>query len=335
VGSTFNPLFVVGDSNPFPLLVPAGIVCAFRDLQGDIWMAGPPGLWQSRGGQFQPVALPTEALHGDIQAFARSADGDLWVAVRTSQLRALFRRHGGTWRRFETPGSAQAQMPTVITTDSSGRTWIGYPDGRVVRVQGDSTVLLIAETAHLGSITAIHVHGEHVWLGGSAGLLFWDGSRLRIFGTRNAPIRGITGIVETATGELWLNGADGITHIYESEVRRGLREADYRAGTETFNYLDGLDGSAPQLRPLPSAILGTNGRIWFTTEASVAWMDPARIERNVILPPVQIRSIEAGGKNYTASALINLPAHTSDLHFSYTALSLGVPERVRFRYQLV
>lgn len=335
VGSTFNPLFVVGDATAQPRL-PAGIQCAYRDLEGNIWMAGPPGLWESRGGAFRSVALPKEAIHGDVQAFARSADGDLWLSVRTTTIRGVFRRRGDRWERFVSPANAREQIATVITTDSAGRTWLGFPDERVVRIKGESlAVMSAAEGLRVGSVTAIQVHGDHVWVGGPGGLMFFDGARFRPLTPVGGSIRGITGIVETASGELWLNGADGITRLAMAEVRRAMREPGYRAVDERLNHLDGLDGSAPQMRPFPSAVEGSHGRLWFTTESSVAWIDPAHIHRNLLPPPVQLNSVEAAGRSYKTDHAVTLPAHTSDLHVSYTALSLAIPERVRFRYQLI
>jgi hypothetical protein len=50
---------------------------------------------------------------------------------------------------------------------------------------------------------------------------------------------------------------------------------------------------------------------------------------------VAIGSLTANGKRYASLTDLRLPAPTRDLEISYTALSLTIPERVRFRYQLV
>jgi len=147
-------------------------------------------------------------------------------------------------------------------------------------------------------------------------------------------LRGITGIVETADGDLWLNGAGGVTHIGAAEVRRALKDPAYRARAERFDYHDGLDGQAPQVRPLPTAIQGTDGRLWFTTETGVTWIDPMHIRRNGLAPPVQIREVSAAGKRYAGAGRVRLPKRTTQLQIGYTALSLAMPDRVRFQYRL-
>jgi signal transduction histidine kinase len=48
-----------------------------------------------------------------------------------------------------------------------------------------------------------------------------------------------------------------------------------------------------------------------------------------------IRRLTAGNKVYPIGPDLTLPVHTTALRIDYTAFSLSIPERVRFRYQLV
>jgi signal transduction histidine kinase len=60
-----------------------------------------------------------------------------------------------------------------------------------------------------------------------------------------------------------------------------------------------------------------------------------RMRRNSLPPPVTIWSVTAGNRTYPVTAdALRLPVHTSKLAIEYTAGSLTVPERVRFRYKL-
>jgi signal transduction histidine kinase len=63
-------------------------------------------------------------------------------------------------------------------------------------------------------------------------------------------------------------------------------------------------------------------------------VDPAGPVVNSIAPPVQIEAVKADGKVYSVLQDLRLPALTRDLEFDYTALSLVMPQRVRFRYRL-
>jgi hypothetical protein len=57
----------------------------------------------------------------------------------------------------------------------------------------------------------------------------------------------------------------GRHRVPADEVARFVRERAQRIRAETFDFEDGLDGIAPQLRPLPSAAEGADGKMWFAT----------------------------------------------------------------------
>jgi signal transduction histidine kinase len=84
----------------------------------------------------------------------------------------------------------------------------------------------------------------------------------------------------------------------------------------------------------PSAVQTTDGRIWFATTLGVAWINPKRVIRNVVPPPVFIEAVIANGRKYDISTSLKLPPRIANLQIGYTATSLTIPERVRFRYKL-
>jgi hypothetical protein len=83
-----------------------------------------------------------------------------------------------------------------------------------------------------------------------------------------------------------------------------------------------------------TAIEATDGRLWFATDNGLAWIDPAHLSKNMVPPPVSIRSLATEVKKYEPATALKLPAGTHRLRIEYAALSLSVPERVRFRYRL-
>jgi hypothetical protein len=185
----------------------------------------------------------------------------------------------------------------------------------------------------VGTITTLVARGTRIWIGGELGVAVLEAGRIRAF-TATEPLRGISGLVETEQGDLWMNGATGITRIAAAEVRRAVRDSSYRATGELFDDHDGLLGRATIVRPVPTAVEGTDRRLWFTTERGIAWIDPARIRRNPLPPPVQIRAVSVANKRYGAVDRVALPPRTTQLQIAYTALSLAVPDRVKFRYRL-
>jgi signal transduction histidine kinase/ligand-binding sensor domain-containing protein len=340
LGRFLSPLLSVGDRIATHSGGPHDITCAYRDLSGGLWFGGPRGMWHAPadasplGIRFTRVPLPDEPGPGDVQAIAHTLGGDLWASIRGGRMKGVFRRQGAAWSLAPLPPGLSNEIALTVVADSAGRVWLGYAQNRLVLATDDSVrVYSDSDGLHVGSVTALLVHGPRLWIGGESGLTMLDRGRFRSIAATET-LRGISGIVETPDGDLWLNGAGGVTHVDAAEVRRALEDPAYRARAERFDYHDGLNGEAPQIRPLPTAVQGTDGRLWFATDNGVAWIDPRNIKRNELAPPVQIRSVRASDTTYDVDDRIALPARTTQLQIAYTALSLAMPDRVRFRYRL-
>jgi signal transduction histidine kinase/ligand-binding sensor domain-containing protein len=305
------------------------IQCAYRDRHGVVWLGGASGLWRLQGSAFVRVALPADGAGQGIQAIAVDGADRLWISLVR---KGVYRRTGRAWKKLD----FQRDPAVSILSDGAGRTWLGYTNNRLVRVEGDtSRTLTTADGLRVGNVLAIEAQGEHVWIGGELGLAqLAHGRVVPLTGVDGDTFRGTSGIVETASGELWLNGAAGVTRIDPKEVRDALRDTTHRVRFERFDFHDGLDGVPAQIRPLPTAIEGSDGRLWFVTGTAVMWLDPRSLLRNRLPPPVQIRSLAVGDTSYAPVDTQTLSTGTEAFQIRYTALSLSVPEHVRFRYQL-
>jgi signal transduction histidine kinase len=214
--------------------------------------------------------------------------------------------------------------------------WFGYTNNQVAVLDGDRIqVFGPRDGLHIGNIMAIYGRGGMIWIGGEFGLQVYDQGRiLDIKAIDDELLRGISGIIETANGDLWLNGLSGIFHIRQADLYRALTALDYRVKGERFSKEDGLPGFATQIRPLPTVIESGDGRLWFAQSDGVVWLDPACAEKIVMTPPVTIQSISADDKTYDIVLPLRLPAHTASVQITYTAVSLSAPTAIRYRYQL-
>ncbi|MBV9879799.1 MAG: hypothetical protein JO180_04845 [Gemmatirosa sp.] len=336
-GDAYGRLALVGDSGRTREDPPSRVTAVRRDLDGEVWVGGVPGLWHGRDGQFAAVALPRELQQCVLAAIARARDGTLWVS---GQRRGTFRRRGAAWERYGAPDT----YAQTITADSAGHVWLGYQGGRLVREgEGASRIYGAGDGLRVGSVLTVAVHDRRVWVGGELGVAVLDdrapdgndgdgGARFSPLVTADGPFRSVSGIVVTADAA-WLRDADGVARMPAAEVERALREPEYRARAERFDARDRVDGPASVVGP--TAVLGTEGRLWVAWIGGLGWIDPAHVRRNRVPPPVLVRALAAGDRVYPAAGRVTLPERTRALSVAYTALSLAVPERVRFRYRLV
>ncbi len=303
----------------------------YRDTDGRVWFGGPDALAHLDNDAVVATPLP-EALHGwDVQLITRDRDGTLWLSMMSQ---GVFRVADGRWSLFE---PLPKNMAIAETTDAQGTMWFGYTDSRVARVQGRDVRLFDARDGlKIGHVTAILAQGGQIWAGGELGFA-------RLNGAAFVPVRsgcdssfsGISGIVATPSGDLWLNAIGGIVHLRHEELQRVIGDSGHPAQCEIFDSLDGVAGFPIQTRPQPTALATTDGRLWFALSSGIISIDADHLVRNALAPPVNIRSIGSDGKVYpNRGAILRLPIHTEDVRVDYTAGSLTIPERVHFRYKL-
>jgi signal transduction histidine kinase len=214
--------------------------------------------------------------------------------------------------------------------------WLGYPGNRIAMIDDGVVREFTAEDGiKIGTVTTVNAGHDHVLVGGELGLALFDGQRFHsLTADRIEALNGISGIIETSDGDVWLNGSLGIVRVSAAELQQALENADHDMTYRVFDYEDGLPGIAQQVNPIPTAVVGGDGRLWFATNHGVAWIDPTRILTNDLPPPVTISAISSGSEGYSLSGDLRLPSSVRQIEIDYTALSLSIPERVQFRYML-
>jgi PAS domain S-box-containing protein len=309
---------------------------AYRAPDKTFWFSGEHCLWHLVGDDFVRVNLPLEMMNQFefLQTITADQQGGIWVSFGRY---GLYRLADGIW----TPYGGRDDLPkTAILfefTDSLGRVWFGYTNSQLAVLDGDRVRRFgPSDDLQVGNITAISGRGPEIWIGGEFGLEQFDQGRFRkIAAVDDNSLRGISGIVETPEGDLWLNAISGIFHIRKAEISEALKDSAYRVKGEHFGRREGLSGVATQLRPLPTAIEGTDGRLWFGSRNGVVWLNPTtHSEKRTVPPLITIQSVSADDKFYAPDPRLSLPVHTSSVQVSYTAVSLSDPEAIRFRYKL-
>jgi len=310
---------------------------AYRAPDKTFWFGGEGGLWHLANGSFTRVDLPPElalAQWGSaLTAITQDRSGGMWVSFGPY---GQYRFQGGAWTKY----GGRREWPTsgvlIEFTDTLGRIWFGSTRNRMAVLDGDRMQAFGAKDGvQVGNITAIYGKGSEIWIGGEFGLQLFDQGRFHtIQAIDKGSLRGISGIVETTNGDLWLNGLEGIFHLRREEIAEALKIPTYKVSGDRFGRQDGLPGLPSQLARMPTAFEGTDGRLWFAVRDGVVWLDPARASKTIPPPPVTIQSVSADDKGYELSQQLRFPARTSNVQISYAAVSLSDPEATRFRYKL-
>lgn len=260
-------------------------------------------------------------------AVAVDAAGTPWVSVHKA---GILRLEGDHWL----PHPQLRQQDALVICAAGGSVWFGYSGSLAIRVDpgGGLSRYTDADGLSVGNITAIHEDDAAVVIAGEQGIALKVGPRFHVL--TGEVFNGITGIASSPDGSLWLNGSKGILRMSLASLKKAVLSPEHALDYRLFDAYDGLAGVALQEGLTATAARGADGLLWFSTSQGVAVVDPQHLEHNAIPPHVIVRGVIADDKAYPAAAAVKLPRGTNRVEIDYTATSLSIPERVRFKFRM-
>ena len=311
---------------------PLGVRRLDRAPDGSLVLAGDRGLERHRADRVEHVALPDEVRA--LGATARIKDvvagnRDIW----------LWTGHFGLWHyldgRWTRSAQALPEQPAEIAVDARGRSYFGYRGNRLGIVDGSAVREYgAADGVDIGGFELI-VPGEPLLITGEKGMQALQGGRFRhLRFALDGGLGQISGLVRDADGKRWLNAQRGLYRIDAHAWERSMANPDIPLEGTLFDALDGYVGGASTTVTARAAVAAPDGTLWFAGERGLASVDPRKIGVNAATPDVQIMGLGAQGQRYSAERAIRLPEGAEDVQVDYTAPSLRMPQRVRFRYRL-
>jgi signal transduction histidine kinase/ligand-binding sensor domain-containing protein len=314
----------------FAPLIAASHTTLFASGDGALWYYNHGFVHRVQNDRVTRLAMPDGVIDERIRAIAEDGEGTLWISWGRF---GVYQLKDGAWTGKVDLGGLPAA--DVAGSDPAGSVWFGFADSRVSRHSATGTrVFSASDGLDVGDAEVIVAHDGAVWVGGEFGVARLDNDRFQSVGPdRVAPFSGISGIGRTADGDFLFNGLFGVVRMKADAVRRMFADPAYSPAYDLYDQADGLPGVAQQGWHSPTVVTGADGRIWLVSNTGVAFF-AHKAERNALPPPVTILSVTAKGIPYAIGQRLSLPKGTSSLAIAYTAASLAVPEKVRFRYLL-
>jgi len=256
--------------------------------------------------------IPQGALSSfNVRWIHEARDGTVWLATFGGGLNYL--RDGRFAALTEQDGLADNRV-TCLHADETGALWIGTARG-LSRLYQDQVFAYSA----FDELSDVHVNQ----------------------------------IIEDDLGFLWLGTPNGIWRFDKRQLSDCVAGKTVALESVLFDEADGMISRETTAARQPSACKGPDGRLWFPTGHGVVVVDPSRVRRNDCLPQVHVEEVRATGQVLRLSGVdstgagagrgeeaplvssVTIPAGGAKyLEILYTATSLTVPEKVRFRYQL-
>lgn len=303
----------------------------YVDRSNGVWVGFEHGFARLEGSRLRFVTLPG-GVKGGVVGWLETSGGLLCASVLDQ---GVFCKDAKGWERAPAPLGTMRRAPVQMVSDAGERLWLNYEDHLVLLDGARQTVFSGKDGLTVGSIEIVAAVNDEVYAVGDFGVARFDGRRFQTLRSDRHPLLSrLSGIAKGADGAIWLNGLKGVVRVTVADMASAFADPGRPVRTALFDLDDGLPGVAQQDSNTPTVISTTDGKLWFVTSHGVAWMDPRHLLRNPLPPPVSITRLVAAGQSFAGLSAIDLPAGTTSFQIDYTALSLAIPDRVRFRYQL-
>jgi signal transduction histidine kinase len=306
------------------------VASLLEDHAGRLWVGVEDGLFVYENDKFRRISRADGSPTGMVVAITEDVQQNVWIEV-LGPGKGLIRIHD--MRIEEVLPVNEFPAARKLSADPHGGIWLGLKTGDIARYHDKKLEVIPLEKHPSVVVNQITANADGSVLGATGfGLIrFQDGSA-HILNVRNGlPCDGLNGFVTDDSRNLWLSTQCGIVEIAEVELQRWWKNPESTITLRTFGT---LDGALPGRADFNVAAKSPDGRLFFANNFELQMIDPAHLALNTIVPPVHIERVIADRKSYTPRSLLSFPPRTRDLQIDYTALSLAVPQEVRFRYQL-
>jgi signal transduction histidine kinase/ligand-binding sensor domain-containing protein len=311
----------------------------YEDRQGRLWISTHGGVAYFENGRFTQVHGVPQGVH----AIVADAASNLWISedaglIRLAGDRVVEQIPWATLGR-RTPASLMLAEP------AGGGLWLGFKDGSGMAHFEQGRLVASYDAAHglgRGILGSLYRDADGtIWVATEGGLSRLRNGRVHTLTAQNGlPCDAVHWVIEDDDHAVWLYTACGLLRLARSELDAWAAAAERGGQPDTdvhpmvLDESDGVRIHASAGGFTPQLAKSGDGRIWFLPWDGVGVIDPRDLPFNRLAPPVHVEQITAGGARYPASSGLQLPPGVRDLTIEYTALTLAVPEKVRFRYKL-
>jgi ligand-binding sensor domain-containing protein/signal transduction histidine kinase len=256
-------------------------------------------------------------------------DGTVWAGTLSAGVSAL--RNDEFTSYTIADGLASNTVASILET-AEGTMWFATPNGLSALSKGRWQGYTAKDGLPSENVNCLLEDSNGVlWAGTASGLAFRGPGGFQVPKELPPSLRSqVLGLAEDRYGWFWIATSDHVLRVNRDKLRRGaLAEGDLRE----YGLADGLRG-VEGVKRHRSVVTDQAGQIWFSLNRGISVVDPARLTRNSAPAIAHVQAISADGNSIGARGHPNIPKGSRRVTFSFTGLSLSVPDRVRFRYLL-
>jgi signal transduction histidine kinase/ligand-binding sensor domain-containing protein len=325
--------------------------CVAADRDGAVWIGTKAqALYRLQAGQSTAWRAADGLASKSVRALLASTNGDLWIGGEfPSGLQCL---RSGKLLSFKVPPNVR--LIRALAQDGAGDIWAGTSAGKLLRVHNDVVTDRTPRTSgEPMSIRSLYPTADgSLWIGyATAGLgRLQKGRFARITQEQGLYDDHISQIVADGRGWLWFGADRGIFKIPQQELDQAADGRVGRVRATHYGRDEGLVSLQANFDASPGTLRTQDGRLWIPMRTAVAVINPMALHEDQEPPPVLLRRVVLDERTIAtyggvmpvnkisnlglSKTPLRLPPKHRLLEFEFTALNLGAPENLHFRYRL-
>ena len=264
-----------------------------------------------------------------VYAVFESRDGAVWAGTLSGGVTEF---RNGRFKTYTTADGLASNTISAIAESSDRTMWFATPSGLSALSAGQWRTFRVAEGLPSANVNCL-LAGENgmLWIGTTTGLAAVRAGQVSSASSVPGELHEqILGLAEDKSGWLWISTSNHVLRVKSEKFLSGALSDD---DLHIYGEEDGLRGTEGVKR-FPSVAKDISGKIWFSMNRGLAVVDPARAINNSAPALVHMEGFSADGNAVDAQKNVRLRDPHRRITFNYAALSLSVPERVRYKYKL-
>ncbi|HEY1257415.1 MAG TPA: diguanylate cyclase, partial [Terracidiphilus sp.] len=313
----------------------------FESRDGSLWLGTWLGLSRIQGDKVTIYPGDGHFYQNFVSAISEDDEG---LIITNSESRAFRFKDGKvspyTLHGKVTPVTDSGVYTYSIYRDFMGTLWFGTSNGLYKAPPAGDSAAVSQQLVNIFDVTSIFNDGRgNLWLAGrTPGIVrFHIADKKMTHFTKKDGLfdRFASHILGGADGNLWISAEDGIYSVSLAALNDYAEGRAQSVTSRRYGLADGMKTTeASDVVLQPGGCASPDGKLWFTTRKGIVEVDPLHLIHNDLIPPVIVESIVADGINQPVSGNLIIQPGKKSIEIQYTALSLRIPERVRFKYRL-
>lgn len=313
-----------------------GAIRIERADDGNIYIARltPPSLIRWTTSSAEAIPLPEMERGANIRRVQTDVSGRVWVTLDRGDVVA-YALDNGAWRPYG--GYKAISKPGLVGLGLGvdGRYWLADGNEAWALGQVDAQRFGVDDGLSIGLPRRILQSAGLTWMLGTRGIAILTKNRfVAVTGLDGDRFEGATDLMHDPGGDLYLNGADGVSRIRAEDWKRVLSGKSDGVPFVRFDRWDGVRWP-PMHAPGPSIARTSDGTLWFSRAGGLMRLLPGGIASRTSAPKVIIAGLEIDDRpsSHLTTPILGPGAHRLNMH----VLTAGAerPEKIRLRYRTV